>query len=163
MIIILLPPPPPFRTALDSILVKLWIFLKRMFTRIVSAGRDKKLLHFSQAQSEVIWQRIDHYEATRLRVESVIWFLVSLLLAIFVKKISYIISLTGGLAAAFIFLFPALILIQLMLRPKSEMRYTDRCRVLSICTGCVSFVIGTFIFGVSVIFTIMQDAGLLVE
>lgn len=50
----------------------------------------------------------------RLRVASVVWFFLSLLLSIFVPQISYIISLTGGLAATFIFVFPGMVLLSLI-------------------------------------------------
>lgn len=99
-------------------------------------------------------------EGIRLRVESVVWFFISLLLALFVPVISYIISLTGGLAASFIFLFPGLILLKLMLRPGSEQVYRKWQRVCFVVFGCLITVLGTFIFSLSVVFTIMNDANL---
>lgn len=46
------------------------------------------------------------YDALRLRLISVLWFILSLAVALFVPRISYIIDFTGGLAAMFIFVFP---------------------------------------------------------
>ena len=55
--------------------------------------------------------RIASYEGTRLRVISVVWFFLSLTLALFIPQISYIIEFTGGLAATFIFIFPGTIVL----------------------------------------------------
>lgn len=49
---------------------------------------------------------LQHHAAARLRVEGTVWFLLSLPLALFVPQISYVINPIGGLAAAFIFIFP---------------------------------------------------------
>ena len=88
-----------------------------------------------------------------------VWFFSSLLLALYVPAISDIVSFTGGLAASFIFLFPGLILLKLTLR--TDLRYSTCQRVCFVVFGCVIIVIGTFIFGLSVVYTIMSDAKLL--
>lgn len=98
-------------------------------------------------------------EGVRFRVESVVWFFSSLLLALYVPAISDIVSFTGGLAASFIFLFPGLILLKLMLR--TDLSYSTCQRVCFVAFGCAIIVIGTFIFGLSVIYTIMSDSKLL--
>ena len=48
----------------------------------------------------------EEYKWRRLRIESVLWFAITLALAVLVEQISNIVSLTGGLAATFIFVFP---------------------------------------------------------
>ena len=72
----------PFRTALDSVLLQLFRLCK------------------------VVPKQVFVYKNVRLTILSVLWFAASLTLALFVSKISYIISVTGGLAATFIFIFP---------------------------------------------------------
>ena len=69
------------RTALDSILMRLFRLCK-------------------------VDKQVDEHRTARLRVEGTIWVLLSLVLAIFVPEILYIINPLGGLAAAFILIFP---------------------------------------------------------
>ena len=76
-----LPICPHSRTALDSLLMKLF-----RLCRI-----DKKL---------------ESFPGTKWRVEGVAWLLITLALAIFVPEISYVLDPIGGLAATFIFVFP---------------------------------------------------------
>lgn len=76
-----LPICPPPRTALDSLLMKLF-----RLCRI-----DKKL---------------ESFPGTKWRVEGVVWLLITLALAIFVPEISYVLNPIGGLAGTFIFVFP---------------------------------------------------------
>ena len=71
-------PTDPCRTAVDSILLK--------------------LLRLCRKTSDML----------RLRLISVLWFILSLAIALFVPGISYIIDFTGGLAAMFIFVFPGI-------------------------------------------------------
>lgn len=105
--------------------------------------------------------RTRFYEGIRLRVLSVAWFLISLALALFVPVISYIISLTGGLAASFIFLFPGLILLRLLSRPGGQGSHGRCVRVLLLAFACLTIILGTFIFGLSVVYTVMLDAQLI--
>ena len=49
---------------------------------------------------------VDVMERRRRVITTLIWFIISLLLALFIPDIAVIISLLGGLAAIFIFVFP---------------------------------------------------------
>lgn len=143
------------RSALDSIIMKLWgLCQKRLSSDALLYSTSKSLRNNANTKPSSIGEGI------RLRVESVIWFFISLVLALFVPVISYIISLTGGLAASFIFLFPGLILLQLMLRSGSETVYSKWQRVCFVLLGCLITTLGTFIFGLSIVYTIMHDANL---
>lgn len=73
----------PLRSALDSTLV---------------AG----LLTFTKVKEETL----DRWQLTRHRVEATVWFFLSVLSAIFIPDIVKVIQPLGGLAAAFIFIFP---------------------------------------------------------
>ncbi len=153
---------------MDSMIMKLWQYCSMMRC---SSSRGSPSLHYSTLQAEASSrphaQACCLSEGVRLRVESVVWFLISLLLALFVPVISYIISLTGGLAASFIFLFPGLLLLRLVLgppargRPGLGDRELSRCqRTCFVLFGCLIIVLGTFIFGLSIVYTIMHDAKL---
>lgn len=60
------------------------------------------LLAFTKVKRETLEQ----WQSTRLRVEATVWFFLSLLCAIFIPDIIKVIQPLGGLAAAFIFIFP---------------------------------------------------------
>ena len=84
------------RTPLDSLFIKLLRIPVCSF-----CSRSERCASFVST--------IEKYKWTRLRVESLVWFLTTLALAIAVKQISDVVSLTGGLAATFIFLFPGIL------------------------------------------------------
>jgi len=128
--------------------------------------RDKDRLsysptHFSSSPL-LAQQKVTSYQRARLIVISLLWFFISLLLALFVPNISDIISLTGGLAASFIFIFPGLVIIKFVLKPDANTRFTGYTIGFGVAVGCIITVIGSFIFGISVAYTIMHDAKLLV-
>lgn len=77
-------PLPPSRTALDY--------------------RVQQLLHqLIPNTAHLPW-----WERVRLGVEGTLWLLLSLLLALFVPEISYVINPIGGLAAILMFVFPGI-------------------------------------------------------
>lgn len=136
--------------------------MKRMSSSS-SSCRHNSMLHYSaplNPSSEASAKHAHFNEGIRLRVESVVWFFISLLLALFVPVISYIISLTGGLAASFIFLFPGLILLRLVFRPGGVTCAVWQ-RVCFVMFACLIITLGTFIFGLSIVYTVMHDAKLI--
>uniref|UniRef100_A0A8C6WWE8 Sodium-coupled neutral amino acid transporter 7 n=1 Tax=Neogobius melanostomus TaxID=47308 RepID=A0A8C6WWE8_9GOBI len=65
-------------------------------------------LRFQGEQVEVCVRR----EQRRRILQTLVWFIVTLVLALFIPDIGRVISLIGGLAACFIFVFPGLCLMQ---------------------------------------------------
>ena len=141
--------------------MKAWAFSQNCFQKIRSRVADD-ILSYSPSHYSLTLKKEETSKGIRLRVESFIWFFISLLLAIFVPDISDIISLTGGLAASFIFIFPGLVLIKYMLKPEAKNKFTGYFIGMGVLIGCIIIVFGSFIFGISVIYTIMHDARLLV-
>ncbi len=163
-----------YRSALDSIVMKIWSLCQKVVPATskdtlnysttssnISNSTSNNISNTTSINSKLKTSRSSLYEGVRLRIESVSWFFISLVLAIFVPQISYIISLTGGLAASFIFLFPGFILLRLMLKPGTEVIRNERCKIPLIVFGCLIIILGTFIFGLSIVYTIMNDANLL--
>ncbi|XP_024057038.1 putative sodium-coupled neutral amino acid transporter 7 [Terrapene carolina triunguis] len=112
------------------------------------------ILHFcGRAVLEGLWLRYkgetveeDVVRERRRRVlQTVCWFLLTLLLALFIPDIGKVISLIGGLAACFIFVFPGLCLIQAKLSEIQETRSTSWWALVSYGTFMVT--LGAFIFG----------------
>ena len=145
--------------------MKGWTFLQKCRRKFRSRSNEDMLsyspTHFSSSPL-LVQQKGTTYQRTRLIVISLLWFFVSLLLAIFVPDISDIISLTGGLAASFIFIFPGLVIIKFVLKADAKTKFTGYFIALCLAVGFVIVVFGSFIFGISVVYTIMHDAKLLV-
>ncbi|XP_019361381.1 PREDICTED: putative sodium-coupled neutral amino acid transporter 7 [Gavialis gangeticus] len=112
------------------------------------------ILHFcGRAVIEGLWLRYkgetveeDVVLERRRRVfQTVSWFLLTLLLALFIPDIGKVISVIGGLAACFIFVFPGLCLIQAKLSEIQESRSTSWWALVSY--GVFMVTLGAFIFG----------------
>ncbi|CAM5150240.1 unnamed protein product [Eretmochelys imbricata] len=121
---------------------------------IVCVLTSYPILHFcGRAVLEGLWLRYkgetveeDVVRERRRRVfQTVCWFLLTLLLALFIPDIGKVISLIGGLAACFIFVFPGLCLIQAKLSEIQETRSTSWWALVSYGTFMVT--LGAFIFG----------------
>lgn len=82
------------------------------------------------------------------------WFLSTVALATFTSNVGVVIELLGCLAAANIFIFPGLCLLGVF---HQQERFGVRRPVLVFVTGASMVVIGSFLFGVVLVNTIMQD------
>ncbi|KAK2848121.1 hypothetical protein Q7C36_009803 [Tachysurus vachellii] len=90
---------------------------------------------------------------TYIRVAlTAVWILITLLIALFVPDISKVISIIGGISAFFIFVFPGLCLTFAM----QSQPMPARLRWILIAWGMITVLCGTFIFGQSTFFAIMQ-------
>ncbi|XP_054892364.1 sodium-coupled neutral amino acid transporter 7 [Poeciliopsis prolifica] len=107
-------------------------------------------LRFQGEQVEVCVRR----ERRRRILQTLVWFVVTLVLALFIPDIGRVISLIGGLAACFIFVFPGLCLIQAKLS-ETDIRTTSWH--LSVSLGVAMITLGAFIFGLTTSNSIYQD------
>lgn len=122
------------------------------------------LLFVGRAALDSVWMDIKSHTPAemetgekfrRISIASV-WFVVSLLLALFAPNIGIVISLLGGLAALFIFVFPGLCLLQLLLQGYIEVN----CPVKELAWFSVAgfgLVLGGFIFGLTTTQSIWDD------
>ncbi|XP_061737415.1 sodium-coupled neutral amino acid transporter 7 [Nerophis ophidion] len=130
---------------------------------VVCVVTSYPILHFcGRAVIEGLWLRLQgeqvevcvRREQKRRILQTLLWFFVTLILALFIPDIGRVISLIGGLAACFIFVFPGMCLMQVKL---SE---TDR-RTSSwhgqLVLGIVMVTLGAFIFGLTTTNSIYQD------
>ncbi|KAM4017362.1 solute carrier family 38 member 8 [Anomaloglossus baeobatrachus] len=83
---------------------------------------------------------------------TVLWILVTLIIALFVPDISEIISVIGGISAFFIFIFPGLCLVCAM---EGEVM-DQRKKSCLIAWGIISVLCGAFIFGQSTTIAVME-------
>lgn len=107
-------------------------------------------LRFQGEQVEVCVRR----EQRRRILQTLLWFIVTLVLALFIPDIGRVISLIGGLAACFIFVFPGLCLMQAKLS-ETDNRSTSWHGM--IIFGVVMVTLGAFIFGLTTSNSIYQD------
>ncbi|CAK6954898.1 putative sodium-coupled neutral amino acid transporter 7 [Scomber scombrus] len=107
-------------------------------------------LRFQGEQVEVCVRR----EQRRRILQTLVWFVVTLVLALFIPDIGRVISLIGGLAACFIFVFPGLCLMQVKLSETDNRSASWHGLVVF---GVVMVTIGAFIFGLTTTNSIYQD------
>ncbi|KAJ6666140.1 hypothetical protein lerEdw1_001044 [Lerista edwardsae] len=121
---------------------------------IVCVLTSYPILHFcGRAVLEGLWLRYkgeaveeDVVRERRRRLfQTGSWFLLTLLLALFIPDIGRVISVIGGLAACFIFIFPGLCLIHAKLSEIQEARPASWWAMVSY--GIFLVVLGAFIFG----------------
>lgn len=107
-------------------------------------------LRFQGEQVEVCVRR----EQRRRILQTLVWFVVTLVLALFIPDIGRVISLIGGLAACFIFVFPGLCLMQAKLSETDSRSASWHGLVVF---GVVMVTTGAFIFGLTTTNSIYQD------
>ncbi|XP_056604731.1 sodium-coupled neutral amino acid transporter 7 [Triplophysa dalaica] len=130
---------------------------------IICVVTSYPILHFcGRAVLEGLWLRFkgeevetDVAKERRRRIlQTIIWFCLTLILALFIPDIGRVISLIGGLAACFIFVFPGLCLIQAKL---SEHDVRSASWHGMVAFGVVMVTIGAFIFGQTTTNAIYKD------
>ncbi|XP_017653950.1 putative sodium-coupled neutral amino acid transporter 7 isoform X2 [Nannospalax galili] len=121
---------------------------------ILSVLTSYPILHFcGRAVVEGLWLRYKGMpveedvgrERRRRVLQTLVWFLLTLLLALFIPDIGKVISVIGGLAACFIFVFPGLCLIQAKLSEMEEVKPASWWALVSY--GVLLVTLGAFIFG----------------
>lgn len=121
------------------------------------------ILHFcGRAVIEGLWLRFRgeqvelcvRREQRRRIFQTLVWFVVTLVLALFIPDIGRVISLIGGLAACFIFVFPGLCLMQAKLSETDNRSASWHGLVIF---GVVMVTMGAFIFGLTTTNSIYQD------
>ncbi|KAG7468625.1 hypothetical protein MATL_G00145070 [Megalops atlanticus] len=131
---------------------------------IICVVTSYPILHFcGRAVLEGLWLRfrdepveVDVGRERRRRViQTVTWFFLTLILALFIPDIGRVISLIGGLAACFIFVFPGLCLIQAKLSEIQEVRPGSWWGLVSY--GVFMVTVGAFIFGQTTTSAIYRD------
>ncbi|KAL1007304.1 hypothetical protein UPYG_G00084740 [Umbra pygmaea] len=137
--------------------MSVWSFI------VVCVVTSYPILHFcGRAVLEGLWLRFHgeqvevcvRRERRRRWLQTVVWFTLTLILALFIPDIGRVISLIGGLAACFIFVFPGLCLIQAKLS-ETEVRSAGWHAI--VVYGVVMVTIGAFIFGQTTANSIYQD------
>ncbi|GAB1293521.1 Putative sodium-coupled neutral amino acid transporter 7 [Apodemus speciosus] len=132
---------------------------------ILSVLTSYPILHFcGRAVVEGLWLRYKGMpveedvgrERRRRVLQTLLWFLLTLLLALFIPDIGKVISVIGGLAACFIFIFPdGLCLIQAKLSEMEEVKPASWWALVSY--GVLLVTLGAFIFGQTTANAIFAD------
>ncbi|XP_065064881.1 sodium-coupled neutral amino acid transporter 7-like [Rhopilema esculentum] len=96
----------------------------------------------------------ERHEKSRRLVETIAWFALTLILAAVIPDIGVAISLIGGIAALFIFVFPGLCLLQSVNIGLRLLTWKEKTLVL---IACVYIVVGVFIFGENTALALGKD------
>ncbi|CAL8351194.1 unnamed protein product [Merluccius merluccius] len=130
---------------------------------VVCVVTSYPILHFcGRAVIEGLWLRFTREqvdlcvirERRRRIIQTVVWFTATLALALFIPDIGKVISLIGGLAACFIFVFPGLCLIRAQLSESDNQSASWHALVVY---GVVMVTIGAFVFALTTSNSIYQD------
>lgn len=130
---------------------------------IICVVTSYPILHFcGRAVIEGLWLRFQgeqvevcvRRERRRRILQTLVWFFVTLVLALFIPDIGRVISLIGGLAACFIFVFPGLCLMQAKLSETDSRSASWHGLVIF---GVAMVTLGAFIFGLTTTNSIYQD------
>ncbi|XP_030581980.1 sodium-coupled neutral amino acid transporter 7 [Archocentrus centrarchus] len=130
---------------------------------IICVVTSYPILHFcGRAVIEGLWLRFQgeqvevcvRRERRRRILQTLVWFFVTLILALFIPDIGRVISLIGGLAACFIFVFPGLCLMQAKLSETDSRSASWHGLVIF---GVAMVTLGAFIFGLTTTNSIYQD------
>ncbi|XP_072374731.1 sodium-coupled neutral amino acid transporter 7 isoform X2 [Scyliorhinus torazame] len=120
------------------------------------------ILHFcGRTVIEGLWLRFKgedvdmSLEKRRRILQTLIWFILTLVLALFIPDIGKVISVIGGLAACFILVFPGLCLIEAKFAEIQQVGSASWW-TLVLC-GILMMCMGVFIFGQSTANSIYQD------
>ena len=96
------------------------------------------------------------FEKTRRFSIVTIWFVISLLAALFIPNITVVIRYLGALAATFMFIFPGLCILMVAFESNFQIKLPKRSWLL-IGLSVVYVAIGTFIVGLVVTQSILHD------
>ncbi|MBN3309793.1 sodium-coupled neutral amino acid transporter 7 [Amia ocellicauda] len=131
---------------------------------IVCVVTSYPILHFcGRAVLEGLWLRFRGesvevdvaLESRRRLLQTLVWFVFTLILALFIPDIGRVISIIGGLAACFIFVFPGLCLIQAKMSEIQEVKPASWWALVSY--GVFMVTLGAFIFGQTTTNAIYHD------
>lgn len=91
-----------------------------------------------------IFDRFTNRERRRRVITTLIWFILSLVLALFIPTIGKAIALVGGLAGCFILIFPGLCFVQLY---RNDFSLTSPMKKMFLVMGITLMLFGVFLFG----------------
>lgn len=123
------------------------------------------LLFCGRAALDCLWvdirrmtpERIEETERPRRIFVTLIWFLATLAMAIFIPNIGVVIQILGAFAAIFIFVFPGMCMVKAV-QMKADGVWTRKLQAMMLF-ACVFIVIGAFIFGLTLTQSILSDSG----
>ncbi|XP_060563869.1 sodium-coupled neutral amino acid transporter 7-like [Ruditapes philippinarum] len=122
------------------------------------------LLFCGRAAFECLWtdlrglspEVIVSQEGRRRKITTVIWFIATLALAVFIPNIGIVIEILGAFAAVFIFIFPGMcMLVATLAQVQNTGQWTGR-RKFFVAFSCCFITLGTFIFGLTLAQSIMN-------
>lgn len=123
------------------------------------------LLFCGRAALDCLWtdvrcmtvERIELTERPRRIIVTVVWFIASLAMAIFIPNIAVVIQILGAFAAIFIFVFPGMCMVKAV-QMKADGIWNRKLMALMVY-ACSFIILGAFIFGLTLTQSILSDIG----
>ncbi|WAR11527.1 S38A7-like protein [Mya arenaria] len=124
------------------------------------------LLFCGRAALDCLWtdvwrmspERINSTEPRRRYIMTILWFIATLILAVFIPNIGVVIQLLGAFAAVFIFAFPGMCMLSVAMTEVRENDWSRRLRFI-VAFSCCFITLGTFIFGLTLAMSIQSILG----
>ncbi|XP_061196887.1 sodium-coupled neutral amino acid transporter 7-like [Saccostrea echinata] len=123
------------------------------------------LLFCGRAAFDCLWrdffkmspERIEQTEFKHRITVTIIWFVLTLALAVFIPNIGVVIQILGAFAAIFIFIFPGMcVLSAVQKKVRDQGHWTTKFKAIT-AFSFAFIVLGTFIFGLTLSQSIIQD------
>ncbi|VDI40249.1 solute carrier family 38 (sodium-coupled neutral amino acid transporter), member 7/8 [Mytilus galloprovincialis] len=99
---------------------------------------------------------IEDSERNRRIIVTIVWFILTLLLAVFIPNIGVVIQILGAFAAVFIFIFPGMCMMSAVQNLVDDGIWTRRLKGLA-AFACAFILIGAFIFGLTLTQSVIAD------
>ncbi|XP_033755425.1 putative sodium-coupled neutral amino acid transporter 7 [Pecten maximus] len=123
------------------------------------------LLFCGRAALDCLWvdirrmssERVEETERPRRIIVTLIWFLATLAMAIFIPNIGVVIQILGAFAAIFIFVFPGMCMVKAV-EMKADGVWDRKLKAMMLF-AIIFIVIGAFIFGLTLTQSILSDSG----
>ncbi|XP_048764968.2 sodium-coupled neutral amino acid transporter 7-like [Ostrea edulis] len=123
------------------------------------------LLFCGRAAFDCLWtdifkmspDRVEETEFKRRIIVTIIWFILTLALAVFIPNIGVVIQILGAFAAIFIFIFPGMCVVSAVQEKVQVQGYWTTKLTAITAFACFFIVLGTFIFGLTLSQSIIKD------
>lgn len=142
-----------------------WVIIAVLLIAIKTYTTYPILLFCGRAALDCLWtdifkmspDRIEQTEFKRRVSVTIIWFVLTLALAVFIPNIGVVIQILGAFAAIFIFIFPGMCVVSaVQKRVWQQGHWTARLMVI-LAGACAFIVLGSFIFGLTLSQSIIKD------
>ncbi|XP_060068570.1 sodium-coupled neutral amino acid transporter 7-like [Ylistrum balloti] len=142
-----------------------WVLVAVILIAVKTYTTYPILLFCGRAALDCLWvdvhrmttEQVEATERFRRIIVTMLWFLATLAMAIFIPNIGVVIQILGAFAAIFIFVFPGMCMVKAV-QMKANGVWDKKLKAMMMF-ACTFIVIGAFIFGLTLTQSILTDSG----